>query len=182
MVSAEELNELFEYRDGFLYGKCTPWRSKSANTKVVGKKLDYNGSKYKKVSFTDKSGKNHQMCTHRVIFCMHHGYYPKEVDHINRDKFDNRIENLREVVGNLNYQNRGPTKDTKWGMRGLHKDKWGNFQVYINHLGKRYKLGYTPCLGEAWRLRANAEAKHWPNARPNEVSPFRGTKGVIQQN
>src|SRR3990167_1974171 len=34
---------------------------------------------------------------HRLAWFITYGYWPKEIDHINRDKTDNRIENLRDT-------------------------------------------------------------------------------------
>ena len=184
MVSAEELNELFEYRDGFLYGKYVPWRRKESNTRVVGKVLGLskNGtSGHTTINFRDKRGEKHHELTHRVIFMMHHGWVPKCLDHLDRDPTNNRIENLRPACKSLNSQNRGSQVNTKWGMRGIYRDKHDKYQVYIGINYKRFMVGYTSCIAEAWRLRVNAEIEYWPNARPNEVSPFARTKGFVQQ-
>lgn len=43
---------------------------------------------------------------HRVVFALHHNRWPKhEVDHINRDRQDNRPSNLRDVTHVENMQN-----------------------------------------------------------------------------
>jgi hypothetical protein len=43
---------------------------------------------------------------HRVAWYFHYGEWPqRQIDHINRDKKDNRIENLREVGHRENAQN-----------------------------------------------------------------------------
>jgi len=34
---------------------------------------------------------------HRMIFLYHHGYLPKVTDHIDGNRLNNRIENLRDV-------------------------------------------------------------------------------------
>lgn len=74
--------------------------------------------------------------THRVIWYMHHGDPGSlEVDHINRDVSDNRIENLRLVPREVNKQNRSglciqPTLYNKWQGSFKHKHKRihvGNF-------------------------------------------------------
>ena len=43
---------------------------------------------------------------HRVIWKMHYGTVPRYIDHINRVKTDNRIENLRQVTAKENSDNR----------------------------------------------------------------------------
>jgi hypothetical protein len=44
--------------------------------------------------------------THRLIWFWRYGYWPRRLDHINRVKTDNRIENLREVTAAQSAQNR----------------------------------------------------------------------------
>lgn len=45
---------------------------------------------------------------------MFHGFIPLEIDHINKDVRDNRIENLRETTRSDNLKNR---KKWKWGKQ-----------------------------------------------------------------
>ncbi len=65
---------------------------------------------------------------HRLIWYL---YYKKEppdyIDHINGDKNDNRIQNLRRVTCAENIQNQiKPTKRSKSGFLGVskHRKKW----------------------------------------------------------
>ena len=45
---------------------------------------------------------------HRAAWAIAHGKWPDEVvDHINRDRQDNRLENLRDVSGAVNAKNKG---------------------------------------------------------------------------
>lgn len=42
---------------------------------------------------------------HQLVWVYFHGYMPKQIDHINRIRNDNRIENLREVTASQNQMN-----------------------------------------------------------------------------
>jgi len=45
---------------------------------------------------------------HRAAWAIHHGTQPKhQIDHINRVRSDNRIQNLRDVTNAENQRNRG---------------------------------------------------------------------------
>ena len=42
---------------------------------------------------------------HHMVWVLVHGRFPTQIDHINGDKTDNRIENLREVTPSENRMN-----------------------------------------------------------------------------
>ena len=57
---------------------------------------------------------------HRVAFLFMEGYMPENhVDHIDRDKSNNRWGNLREVSRNCNSQNCNISKNNKSGVTGV---------------------------------------------------------------
>lgn len=68
------------------------------------------------------SGKVYRDSAHRVVWFIHNGIIPEgmEIDHINRDRLDNRIENLRLVsrAGNCHNTNSlgvyFDSKTSKW--------------------------------------------------------------------
>ena len=72
---------------------------------------------------------------HRLAWYLHYGEQPGEIDHINRDRSDNRIENLRVVSRSENNFNQG--NRNKYGVKGLYKTARGKFALqYGNrHLG-----------------------------------------------
>lgn len=60
---------------------------------------------------------------HRLAFFLMLGRWPVgEVDHIDRDKTNNRWSNLREVPRAKNLRNRGPNRNSKTGIRGVFKN------------------------------------------------------------
>ena len=81
---------------------------------------------------------------HRLIWLYHYGEWPKEfLDHINRIRDDNKIENLREVnISQNNYNTVSrPGSSSKYLGVGWHKRK----QKWISRIrikGKLHHLGY----------------------------------------
>lgn len=81
---------------------------------------------------------------HRVIWTFFYGEIPKDkqIDHINRDKLDNRLCNLRLANNSQNVVNRSQTK-TKVNSKykGVHKTASGKWQAQIWYNNKNYALG-----------------------------------------
>lgn len=79
-----------------------------------------------------------------------------EVDHINRDRLDNRRENLRAVTHAQNMQNRTAKATGVSVHRGVwfckRKRKW---RAEVKFRGTRYNLGYFASEMEAARVAAN---------------------------
>jgi len=129
-ISQEILKQMFDYReDGNLIRNGLVVGSKP---KVVTRNRRYATTKIKGQHF----------CVHKLIYMYHHGVFPKQVDHINRNTLDNRIENLRLATNEQNMSNRGLFKTNKSGYAGVcwHKikQKWGvniGINGKIKHLG-----------------------------------------------
>lgn len=81
---------------------------------------------------------------HQVAYLYVHGFIPKEIDHINRDKADNRISNLRPVTRSQNNMNR-PDKPGRSGRPGVWKNNSG-WCAFIRAGGKRVYLGNFPTV------------------------------------
>ena len=128
------LREIFEYRDGNLYWKI------NKRSKMKNKKAGYiTSTGYVHVRIDGKT-----YVAHRLIWVYHNGSFgDMEIDHINRTKNDNRIENLRLATKAQNRQNVGIRKDNSTGYKGVsyRKDtkKW---RVQVGVSGKQITFGY----------------------------------------
>ena len=61
---------------------------------------------------------------HRLAWFYKYGEFPKhQIDHINHDKIDNRIINLREVSHQENHKNRPLHKNNSSGVVGVYWNK-----------------------------------------------------------
>jgi hypothetical protein len=69
---------------------------------------------------------------HRLVFLYHHGYVPEYVDHINRSRLDNRIENLRAVSYRENcYNSRRKNNTSSYSGVSFRKDRL-SWRAYIH--------------------------------------------------
>lgn len=100
---------------------------------------------------------------HRLAFLHATGCMPSEVDHINRERSDNRLANLRPVSRSQNGHNRNTGVNNTSGAIGVsfvkHINKW---QAYINVGGKRKNLGYFFDFDDAVLARKKAKAELLP--------------------
>lgn len=75
---------------------------------------------------------------HRLIFLWHHGYLPEmDIDHINRVRTDDRIENLREVSRQCNSRNSCIKRNSTSSVNGICWDK--NRNKWFAHIKLDYK-------------------------------------------
>lgn len=88
---------------------------------------------------------------HRLAWLYVHGQWPSmQIDHINGDKSDNRIANLREASMAENKWNSRPASTNKSGVKGVSFDKQsGKWKAGICVRGEKIHLGYFASLDEA---------------------------------
>ena len=107
---------------------------------------------------------------HRVIFLYAFGYLPEhQVDHISRDRLDNRPCNLREVTPQCNIRNTGLRSDNKSGVKGVSwRQSRKRWQVRIRNNSKPMHLGFYEDFTEAVAHRLAAEqALDWAGCDSN---------------
>lgn len=85
-----------------------------------------------------------------------------KVDHINRNKLDNRRENLRIVTRKTNSYNLPVCKRNTSGVRGVswHKTR-GKWRAHIYKDYKQIHLGVFTTFEDAIAARQRAEKEHW---------------------
>jgi hypothetical protein len=106
-----------------------------------GKLINGKSSGYITLGFK-LSNYTHTTPSHQFAFYMTYGFIPKYIDHINRNRADNRIINLREVTNQENCFNQ-KAKGYYWSKK--HK-KWRG-QIVLN--GKKAHLGLFDTEEEA---------------------------------
>lgn len=108
--------------------------------------------------------KKQRIAAHRLAWLLYYGEWPDGVlDHINRDKCDNRITNLRTVTTSENAHNVGLRKDNISGYSGVGWHKRTNtWQVRLRIAGKHMFVGHFKDLGSAVAARDKAEKIYHP--------------------
>lgn len=98
---------------------------------------------------------------HRLAWLLNYGEWPDgEIDHVNGDQRDNRIENLRVVSRSLNMRNIPLRTDNMHGFHGVYKTKTGRWYAQACHGGKNKHLGYFDTLEAAVAARKAFQARH----------------------
>lgn len=100
--------------------------------------------------------------SHRIIWAMTHGVWPGgEIDHIDGNRLNNRIENLRDVNRTENSKNMALRFDSTSGATGVCWDKSRNkWAAHIRINGLRLNLGRFISLEDAIGARKAAEERH----------------------
>jgi hypothetical protein len=147
-ITTELVQALFDYKDGALYWRQSPSRNTSAGMRAGC----HHGTRYVNVSI-----KNRLHTEHRLVW-LWHGNDPCDLlDHINGDKHDNRIENLRAATPSQNQHNRQAQKNSSLGVKGVFCEGTRyTAQIQVN--GKRKRLGSYPTIEEAAAARRQAES------------------------
>lgn len=152
MITQEEANDLFILR---------------SNGKLFWKKDYYKGKKNVLVGYENREGykvikiKGKMYLLHHIVWLMVYGYLPKEIDHVNHNRSDNRIENLREVEHKENCRNKTLNKNNTSGVTGVYwLAKYNVWQARIRVDGKHISLGCYKDFKEAVKARKEGEHKY----------------------
>lgn len=162
-LSANCVNEVLSYdRDA---GEFT-WRKRSERY--------FSSKKYQKIWNSRHAGKlagsigsdgYRTICIHKVPYKAHRlvwliefGSWPDEIDHINHNRLDNRVENLRDVSHKENGKNHSLRSNNASGVTGV---SWSNttskWVASITINSKMIHLGRFKDFNDAEMARRDAE-------------------------
>jgi len=113
LITVEEARQLFSYNPNT--GDLT-WRVNRGARARAGNAAGWeNGEGYLRTSVNRK-----RYLTHRLAWLVHYGSWPQDfIDHINGDRSDNRLVNLREASRAENGRNRGANRNNTSGYKGV---------------------------------------------------------------
>lgn len=96
----------------------------------------------------------HPVLLHRLAWFYVHGVWPAaDIDHINGDRADNRLANLREATRSQNICNSRRRVDNTSGYKGVSFHKRFGWQAYVVVEGTSKFLGYFPSAELAFQKR-----------------------------
>jgi len=148
MITQQQTLNLFDYRDGALF-----WKIKPAKQIAIGAEAGCKNSYG--YSVVRVNGVLHG--THRIVFLMHHGYLPKYIDHVDGNRLNNNIDNLREATACQNAYNKPVQSNSSSGVKGVrwHKQiKHWCVEIQVNKV--KHYLGIYKDLELAGLVAAEA--------------------------
>lgn len=156
VISAREALDLFSYdaATGMVTRKVNRGSRGLAGAQVGSD--DLHG--YKTVRINRRSYK-----IHRLVWLMTYGEWPVgDIDHINGNRSDNRLSNLRDVPRGVNLQNQSKAQNNKsTGVLGVYRDG-SSFYSRISVDNKSIHLGTFQTIGEAHSAYLTAKRKLHP--------------------
>jgi len=159
-MTDRELLELATLRELLDYSPETGlffWLRSNSNASPVGSLAgrSANSDGYRHIVINKRFYK-----AHRLAWFYVHGTWPQQIDHINGDRADNRLCNLRSVTPQQNTHNqRRPHHNNRSGFLGVSKRTNGQFQAEIRVSGKKRYLGSFPTAEQANAIYIEAKRK-----------------------
>lgn len=125
----ELVKEIFDYHpDGYL-----TWKIKFAKRIEIGRKVGCPENRKGGSRNMFKIKTKHYYCS-RLIFLWHNGYLPDTVDHIDRNKLNDKIGNLRAATYAENSRNTTIRKNSTSKYLGVYlaQGRYWNAAIRIN--------------------------------------------------
>ncbi len=157
-LTQEYLKDVYEYQDGELIRKHRQGNKQAGTTVGCMQKIGY------KITVINKKF----FYLHRLIFMFHNGYMPSSIDHIDGNKSNNKIENLRPCNASENLSNRSNQSNSKSRHKNVYwlksRSQW---VVALNANNKKHHIGYYNDINQAIQAASTARLNlHGNFARP----------------
>lgn len=161
LVDISYLHERLRYCEetGKLFWRTHPKMTTFWNTRYGGKE-----------AFTADNGRGYRQgaidgrpyYAHRIIWALHYGEWPpQDIDHIDHNRSNNRLSNLRAVDRSVNMRNSSRSKANKSGATGVYwnnsRSKW-KAEIVVN--GKSKSIGCFDSFDDAVIARSKANAEY----------------------
>lgn len=163
-LAVARLHELFRYDP--MTGKLF-WRQRADSEFAAPKYAKMWNGKYPGVeagTVSKKDGYRYlhvdgkRFVSHRAIWAMAHDVWPSvALDHIDHDRTNNRLDNLRAAGYEGNALNRAMKSDNTSGYTGVDPRPNGRFHARIQIRGVKTYLGTFDTIEEAAKARTKAE-------------------------
>lgn len=133
---------------------CRSWNARFSGREALASSSGSHG-------YLDGAINARGVLAHRVIWAMTYGYWPIGIDHVNGDRRDNRIANLREATQAENMRNTKTRCDNKCGIAGVWQlRRSGMWRARIKRDGISVDLGTFPSKDLAAAARDDAARKY----------------------
>ncbi|MBO6755424.1 MAG: HNH endonuclease [Roseibium sp.] len=172
-----ESGKLFwkERNDGYFAttGRWQEWNRRHAGTEAFTA-IDGDG-------YLHGTIRNQKFKAHRIAWVIHYGEWPKgQIDHLNGDRTDNRISNLRDVPNLVNQRNCVRRKDNTSGYTGVsfHR-RSGKYRARVKIDGREIFLGNFDAADQAFLARV---VYLYRNGLIGDARGFTARHGSIDKN
>lgn len=155
MITINRIKELLLYESETGVFRWKEMRGGSPHGSIAGS-IKWNG--YHSIMVDEKNYMAHRL----AWLYVYDEWSTIDIDHIDGNRSNNKIENLRLASRSQNNINSGPPKNNTSGIRGVywHK-KAGKFTASIGVNGKSLYLGLFSSREEALSARLSAEIKYY---------------------
>lgn len=121
-------------RDDFTYQSGMLYRVNSDRNVIAGQPFGCAVPS----GYTEGYYRGKKVGLHRLVYEWHYGPFDGSIDHINSNRSDNRVENLRLATINQNAHNRQLNKNSATGVKGLRASQ-GAWLCVVAKEGVRHR-------------------------------------------
>ena len=131
-ICADFIRENYRYDNETGYIYRTTGRNSNEKVGYIHKATQY------EIINVNINSKRYEFLTHRLAYFLYYGYFPEFIDHINHNRLDNRIINLRNCSQQNN--NKNIIKSTNVKTTSVYKGA-NKYSAQIQYNNKKIHLG-----------------------------------------